>query len=152
MELYLTFKVSWIWYGVNFIFPCEIVKWIYRLSKIIFHFLRSDIWIGDVCLKKHFYWILLIDKIEIFDKFDFWSLLKYSNIWRISLQSTFFFFRIILLCQFAHLNLCNLRTCIFCLAQTQLQSLAKAQNMQKQKYCYYYIQRCIIKFHIHMGG
>lgn len=62
-----TFKVNWIWDVVNFIFPCEIVTWIYRLSTILFPIFRSDICIGDVCSKKPL----------TNPKFDFWSLLKY---------------------------------------------------------------------------
>lgn len=62
-----TFKVNWIWDVVNFIFPCEIVTWIHRLSTILFPIFRSDICIGDVCSKKPL----------TNPKFDFWSLLKY---------------------------------------------------------------------------
>lgn len=61
------FKVNWIWDVVNFIFPCEIVTWIHRLSTILFPIFRSDICIGDVCSKKPL----------TNPKFDFWSLLKY---------------------------------------------------------------------------
>lgn len=100
-----TFKVNWIWDVVNFIFPCEIVTWIHRLSTILFPIFRSDICIGDVCSKKPFYFSLTNPK------FDFWSLLKYLE--NIITMHQFFFFRNILLCQFPHLNKCNLSTCIF---------------------------------------